>query len=301
MGRCSNARARIPLRWISLLALTAVLATAGPTRADAVPSKGLVSLRYDVRWGPLRLFSLLSETLLGKERYEMSVTIETEGFVGWFVDWTSHSETRGLLVDDRLRPTRRTARAEYAGNQHQVAMEYGDGGWIRVEVKPDPAAEGLEPVAPELRGATIDPETATLTMIRRNADGRPCTGVERVFDGRLRYDLHLADAGTQRLELDGAVPYEGPARLCDATVDAIAGYPREDPEQWGAGMRFRYWLAPVLAGTMPLPARIDLFGQGGTLHAYLAEAHIAAPPSADAAGEAGATVEEARTLAANAG
>lgn len=257
-------------------ALAGVLA--GAVRAGAAPpqSAGVVSLRYDVRWGRLRLFTLESETHLGDARvYRMAVTIRTSGVAGWFVDWTSRSETSGILAHGALQPTYRTARAEYGGQRHTVTMTYGASGPAHVAVEPDPSSDGLEPVADGLRDATIDPETATLAMIRRNAVGHPCTGVERVFDGRLRYDLHLVDGGTELLELRGEVPYAGEARLCDTTVRPVAGYPAKEPEKWGAGMRLRYWLAPVLAGAMPVPARIDLHGAAGTLRADLAEARVA--------------------------
>jgi hypothetical protein len=274
----SSTRHRARVAWsISLAVLCS-----GPAWAAPLPSTGLVSVRYDVHWGPVKLFSIESETLLDAEGYKMGVTVRTGGMVGWFVDWSSRSETTGSLRADSLRPLRRTSRSEYAGKSLDVNMEYGEDGPLRVEVDPDPESEGLEPVSAELRGATVDPETATLVMIRRNAEGLPCTGVERVFDGRLRYDLHLADAGRERLELDGDVRYDGPARLCDATVQAIAGYPRENPEEWGAGMRFRYWLAPVLAGTLPIPGRIDVVGKNGTLSAYVAEARVIEPPPAEA-------------------
>lgn len=265
-----------------------VALVAASARADMpAPKPAGVALRYAVRWGPLRLFSLESHTLLDREQYRMSVTIRTEGMVHWLVDWSSHTETHGRLTDAGLRPVQRTARAEYGGQSHRVIMAYADGEPPRVEVEPDPRSEGLRPVDPALRGATIDPETATLVMVRRHAAGQPCTGVERVFDGRLRYDLHLAEAGTERLALDGDVRWAGIARLCDATVHAIAGYPEDDPEAWGAGMRLRYWLAPVLPESLPVPARVELSGSNGTLRAHLEEARVvevvpaAAVPSRD--------------------
>ena len=284
-GEGREARREGRRRRAAIAALSLVAVGFAPwTLSRADPPQEIILLNYDVRWGPFRLMSIESRTVLGDERYEMGMKVRTEGMVGWFVDWSSRVETQGVLVADRPRPVRRVVSAEYEGAHHGVTIEYGKEGPLRVDVAPDLSSEGLVAVDPELRVGTIDPETATLLIIRRNAAGQPCTGVEQVFDGRLRYDLELADAGSRPLELTEPIAYAGPARLCDATVRPVAGYPREHPERWGAGMRFRYWLAPVLAGAPPIPVRMEVKGERGTLEAHLRDARIvssAAAPESD--------------------
>src|SRR5262249_14182052 len=136
-------------------------------------------------------------------------------------------------------------------------------------------AEGRGAAAEALGSATLDPQTATLALIRRYADGRPCAGTEPVFDGRLRYDVELVDKGTAALEADSYVRYPGPTRICDAVIHPRAGFVRAERKD-GTQTTLRYWFATVEKGIPPMPVRLDLSGRRGTLNFYLTDVNTPA-------------------------
>ena len=123
-----------------------------------------------------------------------------------------------------------------------------------VAIEPSPAADGRDPVAPDLMRDTVDPLSAALDIARHVASGDGAR-ILPVFDGRRRYDLHIGPSTAARVE--GPV-YRGVARRLDITLERIAGFsarpwlPRsEDPET------VTVWFASLVEGLPPIPVRLN--------------------------------------------
>jgi hypothetical protein len=240
-----------------------------------------IALRYDVSFGAFRVASLESRSLVGDGWYWQEIRMRTVGLVDRLFPWMSRSDSSGVIGDDLLRPVRYQAETVYRQTRRWVSVAYSGDGLIGVEADPSPDPESAPPVPPALYAGTIDPQTATLLLVRRAAAGQPCSGVQRIFDGWRRYDLRLEEAGSAEIAPVPGAPYAGPVSMCDAIVEPIAGFRQKDLSPRGVRPRLRYWLAPVLQGVSPIPARIDLSGRRGSLKGILAEARVLepAPPS----------------------
>jgi hypothetical protein len=151
-------------------------------------------------------------------------------------------------------------------------MRYDESGAVIVDTAEPVEDDGARPVPPELQRATIDPETATLALIRAMANGTACAGTQHVFDGRRRYDLRFADKGNAALAPDSRSIYAGPSHLCEGTIDLIAGFPPEAKPGPEESTVLRFWLAPVLAGISPAPVLVEMSGKNGTIRSYLTKA-----------------------------
>jgi hypothetical protein len=176
-----------------------------------------------------------------------------------------------------LRPSFYRVQSEYRDRAQRIDLEYGNAGRVGGGVD-GVLTDGERDDVPEpLRAGTVDPVTAEAAVAQRLAATGTCAGTVRVFDGLRRYDLRYDDLGVRELEPSRHDSYRGSARLCQASVDPIAGFLRSGARAGERATEVSAWLAPAVAGAAPVAVRIDLSGARGTLHAYLAEVTPDAP------------------------
>lgn len=266
-------RRRGRIRRLALAAaLAAVLGGTSARSEDAPP--GPLSLRYDGYWRAFRILTLETRSVTADADYMLEVKMQTEGLLSLVASWQWRTLSVGAVQDGLFVPRRVETEGRFRSRAYRGTIDYLASGDLEVMTEPAAAWQGYEPVPEALRRATVDPQTATLTMLRRIASGEACAGTERIFDGRLRYDLDYSDRGTETVERARATLYGGPTRVCEALVRPLAGLPRDRAERRRFETRttLRYWLAPVVEGGAPVPVRVDLSGARGTLNLYLVEA-----------------------------
>jgi hypothetical protein len=231
----------------------ALLFLPGPAFASGV------ALEYDVLYGPLRVMALSSTARLSTGGYETSTQVRTVGLAGVLFPWTAGATTIGRRAAGALVPVQHRARGEYRGTARWVAIDYEPGGAVRAVIAPPPEADDRDPVPEAERQATIDPLTATLAAVQSG-----CRGTLRVFDGRRRYDLALADQGES--ELPGATPvYRGRARHCQARVTPRTGFWHASEQHDERPAQLDVWIAAPKVDVMPVPVYMQLSGARGTL------------------------------------
>ncbi len=244
----------------TVAALVMLLVLASP--AASVPPP--VTLRYDVRWGPLTILSLDTTIDVGDTTYRSTTAMRTEGVVALAFPWKATAESSGIRDGATLAPRRHRADGEYRGEHRRVRIEYADDGAVDTQVEPPPDDDARDRVPPEMQRATLDPITASLA-----AAGRPCTGTLPVFDGRRRYDMRFEDMGPADVEPARRAIYAGPARRCRATIVAKSGFWRSDPRDSEAPTTLDYWIAAPSTDVGPVPVYLELSGARGTLAIHL--------------------------------
>jgi hypothetical protein len=91
-----------------------------------------------------------------------------------------------------------------------------------------------------------------------------CRGTLRIFDGRRRYDLSLADQGES--DLPAATPvYQGRAQHCQARVTPRTGFWRASEKHDERPAQLDVWIAAPKPDVMPVPVYMQLSGARGTL------------------------------------
>jgi hypothetical protein len=226
-----------------------------------------LSVRVEL-YGPLGIHVLTLRSTLDRteERYSATVDFATTGLAGILFEQKTHAVATGRLG-------RATA---YPDTFHNDTVRNGINRRSRVDFLPDGAVNGSSTpppstvVPPALTRGTVDNVTAYLRLQRQLAETGKCALTVAVFDGRLRYDLVFADAGRQELSREGGQNFTGSAIACRMTrhnrfVDAS-----EQDEGAGQGM---FWYASLIPGEVPVPVRMRLQTQLGTVDGYLAELH----------------------------
>lgn len=242
-----------------LLALAPVM---GPAAAA-----DLLSVRVEL-YGPLGLHVLSLRTTLEQteERYSAVVDYATIGLAGILFEQKTHAVAAGRLG-------RATA---YPDSFRNDTVRNGIARRSRVDYLPDGAVNhnSTPPtstvVPPAMSRGTVDNVTAYLRLERQLAETGKCGLTVPVFDGRHRYDLVFVDAGKQELSPEGGQRFSGSAIACRMTRHNRIVEASEQDEGANQGM---FWYAVLVPGELPVPVRMRLHTQLGTVDGYLAEVH----------------------------
>ena len=252
----------------SALSLVALLALC---RA-AVAQDFNVELGYDVRFGPLPVLSMELTSEVGGDRYRATSALRTEGLIGKLFPWRSKAESRGRREGPALHPQWHRSEGSYRSERRTVEIDYPDDGPVRAVVTPGPEKK-RDVVPDELQQATVDPLTASLLTV-----GTECHGLVPVFDGRRRYDLRLEELPPATVPWSRGALYAGSAKRCRATVEARAGFWRDDPRDSDTPTTLDLWIASPGERLPPVPVYLELSGARGTLGIVLTKARALDSP-----------------------
>jgi hypothetical protein len=238
---------------------SAVVASAG----DAV-TPGQVTADYDVRYGPLTILSVRATTESQAGRYRTTTEARTVGGVALLFPWQAAATSEGLIDAGALRPLMHRSDGIYRGQRRSVTIEYDRSGAVVAAIEPPALDDYRDPVPVALQQETVDPLTATLSALASRCQGRV-----RVFDGRRRYDIELADLGDVDVERSLDTLYSGPARCCRSEMHPIAGFWNTEPRHDERPARLDSWVATPRPGLAPLPVYLELSSPRGTLTIHL--------------------------------
>ena len=245
--------------------LAAVALASVPAAAGAATG---IALDYEVRYGPLAVLEVHSTTRLDGGRYETTSEMRTVGVIGLLFPWSAGSRTAGSGRGVDLAPLTHRSHGEFRGVDRTVAIDYAAGGNVAARVEPSADSDERDAVPADLQQATIDPLTAGLAAV---ASG--CSGRLRVFDGRRRYDMVLADQGEVEVPSRAAI-YQGVARRCRVTIAPLAGFWRRSTREDERATHIDAWIAAPRPDLMPVPVYLELSAPRGTLGIHLSAARV---------------------------
>src|ERR1700730_1337603 len=141
----------------------------------------------------LHLLTTRTSLDLAADRYAISLDLETRGVADFIVTLKAHSEVRGRVAGDDVRPEYYHGEAVQNGTGRRNTVQYHPDGTVIGEAIPTATDGHLPASLGETRG-TVDQLTAYFMLERQLARSGTCRLVVPVYDGRLRYDLHFRDA-----------------------------------------------------------------------------------------------------------
>ncbi len=255
----------------TVAALLVALAGAAGATAPVPPP---ITLRYDVRYGPLTIMSFDTTVDVADRTYRSTTRMQTEGVVELVYPWKAEAVSDGVRDGTTLTPKRHTSDGMYRGTHRRVRIDYADDGAVVSTIEPPPEEDARDRVPADLQRATMDPLTASLAAAGR----QPCGGTLPVFDGRRRYDMRLEDKGPAEVEPARRGIYAGPARRCRATIIPYSGFWRSEPTESEAPTTLDYFIATPRPDVGPLPVYLELAGARGTLRIHLTAVERVADP-----------------------
>lgn len=263
----------VRLGYCALLAgLVAALLLAG--RSGAAPSgqSDRVDMRFEIYgFGGLHLVSNRTTVDTTPGRYAIAMDLSTRGLASVFVDLESHSEVRGRVIGDIVRPEAYIGDVRRNGAERHNRVEYApDGSVLSAISGPSPTRPTL--VAADRTRGTVDQLTAYFMLERGLAHGSGCDRVIPVYDGRLRYNLRFAAGEPEPLPDDPDHQFTGPTRVCEMSREEVAGFTSSDDHNDGA-YRGKIWYSLLPGGELMVPVRMTFDTELGLVRGYLAELH----------------------------
>tara|TARA_Y100001947_G_C10310225_1_gene291355 strand:- start:407 stop:1282 length:876 start_codon:yes stop_codon:yes gene_type:complete len=253
------------------------LATAGLSSAQSTSAAATVSPLGEVQAGkPMRLVYEVKATAwalfipitgranfrmdLQPDTYSINGVVKTTGLADILVNYDMRLAASGYVRDDHLEPYAYVSQNRDGKKNRRVEMTYGASD-VAMTATPAFGNLGEPPATPAQKLEAADPLTAFLghAFTPRPADGNPCGGPMKIFDGRQLTHLTFENAGLKQVKTDA---YRGQAYECHVSMDKIAGYDADEinAKETLTGIEgpLRMWMAPMDNGTyMPVKIQAD--------------------------------------------
>lgn len=207
----------------SLIAGVVALCGANPSWAEQPSLPITFKAEISLFWGGFRVYSGDIVGRVEADRYALSYRAATRGPLRMFVKAETHNQAEGRIADRQLRPVSYRGRLRWKKKKTLVDMTFGPGGTIETRMQPSLASRNRRPVPADLRKGALDPLTSLLTALSMPASETPCTWTQRIFDGRVLYELRFENKGTETLKHDGLTLFRGEAVRCLVFYKKIAG------------------------------------------------------------------------------
>lgn len=216
-------------------ALAAILAW--PTAAEAQRQRVTSA---EISFGIYALGAKGVEISLSTRRAAETVqVVETEmrtaGMLDWAMRFSLTGQVMARLDEGRLRPLRYAIDSDGTWSKRITRMTWREDGLPIVDMlEPPVEEEDREPVSLEQMRGTSDPTTALIARALRGGAEPPCSGMDAIFDGRRRYNLHYTALGPDWVKPHNRSAYSGPAVKCQVKIEPVAGYTRQYLAEWSA-------------------------------------------------------------------
>jgi len=260
----------VPRLTALLTAVCSFLTAIGALAASAAASDP-VELRIEV-YGFAGFHVLTNRTSVAAsgDQYSIATELDTRGLASVFVDLTSHSEVRGRLTHDAVRPDSYHGDVRRNGNDSHYRIDYRADGTVASDQTPPSPALRSAAAADQMRG-TVDQLTAFFIVERQLAQRGSCGLVVSVFDGLSRYNLRFTDAQPETLSPEGHQRFAGPTLACDIRREDVVGFPGGQDANGGTYQRGKIWYARLTGGDQMVPVRMEFDTEYGAVSGYLTE------------------------------
>ena len=256
----------VVLYLVALAIVTSIVALASPAAA-ADP----VELRIEV-YGFAGFHVLTNRTKVSAsgDQYSIATDLDTRGLAAVFVDLTSHSEVRGKLTQDAVRPDAYHGEVRRNGSDSRYRIDYRTDGTVASDQSPPSPALHSAAAADQMRG-TVDQLTAFFIVERRLAQRGSCGLAVPVFDGLSRYNLRFTDAQPETLSAEGHQHFPGPTLVCNIHREDVVGFPGGQDANGGTYKQGKIWYARLAGEDQMVPVRMEFDTEYGSVSGYLTE------------------------------
>lgn len=229
-----------------------------PSASGPTPSPHHVEAGFTVYVGGFLLAKGRYKARLDGDAYRLDVSVTTAGAPAALYEAEFNLLSEGDIAEARIRPRRYMSDARGTRYTRKVTLDYDGNGMPHLSATPPYEPGDLAGTVPSQRVATQDPISALVVPVA--GGGHPCDRSIPVFDGRRRYDLKLADAGTTSATPKSA---DVPAGVVVCNVRYVPVAPIVEKKRKFTDMLRRnddtkIWLAPFDGGRIYLPVRLQL-------------------------------------------
>lgn len=206
---------------------------------------------------------------IGDDQFTAAASGTTSGLLRVFATGQGSGASRGLVRGDSLMPTTYASSInnDKRVEELRIVMSAGTVKDLIVEPPTVPNPDRVPLTDAHRRGVT-DPMSAGLMRVTGTGDPvapEACRRTIPVFDGRMRFDLHLSFKRMDNVQAEKG--YQGPVVVCAVQFVPVAGHVPDRPavKYLMAQREMEMWLAPIAGTRIVVPYRLSLqtpLGQG---------------------------------------
>jgi uncharacterized protein YfiM (DUF2279 family) len=245
--RCAAAAAAIPL----------VLGHSEPARAQ-----GKLDARYDFTLAGISVGRGSWIIDIADDHFTASASGQTAGLMRVLASGRGQSVARGTIVGGQFVPG--TYRSSISTDKKYDDVRMAISGGVVREFVAEPSALPMPnrvPITEAHRRGVTDPMSASLFRVPGTGSlftPEACPRKLSIFDGRMRYDLHLTFKRIDRVKAEKG--YQGNVVVCSVIFSPIAGHvPDRAPIQYLANLReIEASLAPIAGTRVLAPYRVSV-------------------------------------------
>ena len=198
---------------------------------------------------------------IGDDYFTATASGATAGLMRAFAAGEGRSAVRGTIAGGQLMPSTYTSSIFTDRRYDDVRMVIGAGVVKEFSAEPPntPSPDRVPVTEAHRRGVT-DPMTASLIRVPGSGTTfvpQACQRTQAVFDGRMRYDLHLAFKRLDSVRTERG--YQGAVVVCSLVFAPLAGHvPDRYAIKYLAELRdIEMWLAPIAGTRVMAPYRVS--------------------------------------------
>jgi hypothetical protein len=236
--------------------LTASLLSGGAT------AQGRLDAHYVATLAGLQIGKGAWTIEIGDDQFSATANGMTTGLLRVFATGDGNGTSRGAVRGDNLAPALfvSTINNDKRVEELKIVISAGNVKDLFVEPPATPHPDRV-PLTDAHRHGIMDPMSATLIRVPGNGDPispEACRRTLPVFDGRMRFDLHLSFNRIEHVRTRKG--YDGPVAVCGVRFIPVAGHVPERPaiKYLAAQHDMEMWLAPIAGTRVVVPYKISL-------------------------------------------
>ena len=241
---------------------TQISETDTPALLENIKAGNPIRLEYQIKASAWFLFlpvtgkaNFVAE--ISPQTYKIKGNVKTTGLADVLIDYDLNLAASGYVHPDQLKTYAFVSQNNDGKKNRRVNLKYlGDD--FEMVATPRFGNLGDPEATREQVLDAQDPVTAliSLALAPRPADGNPCGGPVKIFDGRQLTHLHMSNHGLKSVRTDA---WSGQAWECHIRMDKVAGYKAGEKNREtlsGIDGPLRIWFAPLPNGAT-VPVKIE--------------------------------------------
>ncbi len=242
------------------IVFAAAMLAAAVVEVGTAQAQGKLDARYAVSLAGVPVGRGTWKIDIADDHFSATASGQTAGLLRAFASGHGQSAVRGAIVNGQFLPVAYTSSIFTDKKYDEVRMAIS-GGVVR-EFAAEPPALAVPdrvPITEAHRRGVADPMTASLFRVPGTGSlfsPEACPRKLSIFDGRMRYDLHLTFKRIDTVKSEKG--YQGNAVMCSVIFSPIAGHvPDRAPIKYLADLReIEVTLAPIAGTRVLAPYRV---------------------------------------------
>lgn len=199
---------------------------------------------------------------IADNRFSAAASGSAAGLMRLFANGHGTANAQGIVASQQPIASNFTLNLNAGHSSDQIKIVFAGGKARESVAQPPKPNPNLVPLTDAFRVGVVDPMTALLIRVPGSGAttvAAACKPKIPVFDGRMRYDLHLTFKRIETIKA-GITGYQGPVVVCGLSFAPLAGY---DPTRTAikylrAERNIEVWLAPVAGTRLLVPLRLSV-------------------------------------------